>query len=278
MGGIQPPWVYSLMAMNALGYSLEHPVIANGLRGWERFTVDVSTADGPARWIEACQSPVWDTALAVIALGDAGLADTHPAIQRAGRWLLQQEVRRHGDWVVRRPGVAPGGWAFEFDNDTYPDIDDTGEILLALRRTAPSIDSGPARDRARAWLRGMQSRGGGWAAFDADNTRELTYRLPFCDFGAVIDPPSADVTAHVIEALAQDGLGDCAEVTDGVRWLLEHQEQDGSWFGRWGANYVYGTGAAVPALIAAGVSACDRPIRKAVNWLESHQNADGGLG
>ncbi|PRZ41087.1 squalene-hopene/tetraprenyl-beta-curcumene cyclase [Antricoccus suffuscus] len=277
-GGIQPPWVYSLMALHALGYPVDHPVIAKGLRGWEGFTVTEQTPSGPARWIEACQSPVWDTALAVVALGDAGIADDHPAIRRAGDWLLEEEVRQRGDWAVRRRDTPPGGWAFEFANDTYPDIDDTAEVVLALRRTASTGPNRSARARAHRWLLGMQSRGGGWAAFDADNTREIAYRLPFCDFGAVIDPPSADVTAHVIEALALEGFADSTEVSDGVRWLLKEQEPDGSWFGRWGANYVYGTGAVVPALVAAGVSVQDKPIRDAVRWLESHQNADGGWG
>ncbi len=277
-GGIQPPWVYSLMALHALGYRVDHPVIAKGLRGWEGFTVTEQTPSGPARWIEACQSPVWDTALAVVALGDAGLDADHPAIQRAGEWLLAEEIRRRGDWAVRRRDTPPGGWAFEFANDTYPDIDDTAEVLLALRHTPSSERHRSARARAHDWLLGMQSHGGGWAAFDADNTREIAYRLPFCDFGAVIDPPSADVTAHVIEALALEGYADSAEVTDGVRWLLRQQEPDGSWFGRWGANYVYGTGAAVPALVAAGVPIHGKPIRDAVCWLDAHQNRDGGWG
>jgi squalene-hopene/tetraprenyl-beta-curcumene cyclase len=183
---------------------------------------------------------------------------------------------------VRRPGLVPSGWAFEFDNDGYPDVDDTAEVLLALRRVALPAD--PARDAAAAatrgadWLKGMQSRDGGWAAFDADNTSTLVTRLPFCDFGEVIDPPSADVTAHTVEALCAEGLGSSTAVRRGVTWLLRAQEPDGSWFGRWGANYVYGTGAVVPALIAAGVLPGKPPIRRAVSWLIGHQNADGGWG
>ena len=185
-----------------------------------------------------------------------------------------------GDWQVRRPDLAPGGWSFEFDNDYYPDTDDTGEVILALRRVAlpDPATVRPAIDRAVRWLTGMQSRDGAWGAFDADNTRELVNKLPFCDFGAVIDPPSADVTAHIVEALAAEGLAASRPVRRGVVWLLRNQEPDGSWFGRWGANYIYGTGAAVPALIAAGVLPSKPPIRRAVAWLEAHQNPDGGWG
>lgn len=277
-GGIQPPWVYSLMALSALDYPLQHPVMVSGLRGWERFTVTEQTPDGPARWIEACQSPVWDTALATVALGDAGLDAEHPAMVAAGDWLARQEITARGDWAVGRPQVPAGGWAFEFDNDGYPDIDDTAEVVLALRRTAQTPATSVAATRGIDWLIGMQCRDGGWAAFDVDNTRELAYQLPFCDFGAVIDPPSADVTAHVVEMLAAEGLVDSTSVRRGVRWLLDAQETDGSWFGRWGANHVYGTGAVVPALVAAGVAPDDPVVRQATDWLARQQNADGGWG
>lgn len=280
-GGIQPPWVYSLIALHLLGYGLDHPVIKRGLAGLERYTITEDTPDGPVRRLEACQSPVWDTVLAVIALADAGLPPEHPALTRAADWLLGEEITGPGDWQVRRPGLAPGGWAFEFDNDIYPDIDDTAEAVLALRRarcTAGDAARTAAIRRGMRWIAGMQSRDGGWGAFDADNTSELPTRLPFCDFGAVIDPPSADVTAHVVEALAAEGLAGSRAVRRGVVWLLRAQERDGSWFGRWGANYVYGTGAVVPALIAAGVRPGKPAIRRAVGWLEEHQNPDGGWG
>jgi len=281
-GGIQPPWVYSLIALHLVGYGLDHPVIRRGLAGLDRFTIWEDTPAGRVRRLEACQSPVWDTVLAMIALADAGLPGDHPALVSAARWVLDEEIRGPGDWQVRRPGLAPAGWAFEFDNDIYPDVDDTAEVVLALRRvTLPGADAGRARaaaGRALAWLAGMQSRDGGWAAFDADNTRRLVTRLPFCDFGEVIDPPSADVTAHTVEALAAAGLADSRAVRRGVAWLLRAQERDGSWFGRWGANYVYGTGAVVPALIAAGVRPGKPPIRRAVGWLVAHQNPDGGWG
>ena len=272
-GGIQPPWVYSLIALNLVGHDIDHPVMRRGLEGLDRFTI----RDERGRRLEACQSPVWDTVLAMIALTDAGLPGDHPALAKAADWVLDEEIKGPGDWAVRRPHLPPGGWAFEFDNDGYPDIDDTAEAILALRR-APRPGTAAAVDRATRWMSGMVSRDGGFGAFDADNTRELINRLPFCDFGAVIDPPSADVTAHVVEALAQEGRGDCDIVRRAVGWLLKAQETDGSWFGRWGANHVYGTGAVLPALIAAGVRPEKPAIRRAVAWLEKRQNDDGGWG
>jgi squalene-hopene/tetraprenyl-beta-curcumene cyclase len=270
-GGIQPPWVYSLIALNLLGYELDHPIMAKGIKGLDRYTI----RDARGRRLEACQSPVWDTVLALVALGDADVPADHPAVQQATRWVLDEEIRGPGDWSVNRPGLEPGGWAFEFDNDGYPDVDDTAEAILALRRVVPGH---PAVDRAVRWTAGMVSRDGGFGAFDADNTRELCTKLPFCDFGAVIDPPSADVTAHVVEALSAAGHATSTVVKRAVVWLLKAQEEDGSWFGRWGANYVYGTGAVVPALVAAGVPASKPCIRRAVVWLERHQNSDGGWG
>jgi squalene-hopene/tetraprenyl-beta-curcumene cyclase len=275
-GGIQPPWVYSVMALHLLGYPLDHPVLKQGLEGLEGFTI----VEGDLRRFEACQSPVWDTALAMVALRDAGLPADHPALLRAAAWMLDEEVRVPGDWSVKRPKLAPGGWAFEFHNDNYPDIDDTAEVVLALDGLAhpePRALEG-AIDRALRWVWGMQCRDGGWAAFDVDNTQTLTHELPFCDFGEVIDPPSADVTAHVIEMMARCGHTDDPRLARGIEWLLRAQEPTGSWFGRWGANHLYGTGAAVPALIEAGLPREHPAIRRAVRWLESCQNHDGGWG
>jgi squalene-hopene/tetraprenyl-beta-curcumene cyclase len=284
-GGIQPPWVYSLLALHLLGYDWDHPVMAKGLAGLDGFVVREQHPDGVHRWLEACQSPVWDTCLAVTALLDAGVRPTDPTVTRATQWLLDEQISVPGDWSVRRPRLAPGGWAFEFANDIYPDIDDTAEVVIALRRVADHLPQRSDRraaqravDRGVAWVVGMQSRDGGWGAFDVDNTSTLPTRLPFCDFGEVIDPPSADVTAHVVEMLAAQGLADERPARRGVAWLLRHQERDGSWFGRWGANYVYGTGAVVPALVAAGLAPSARPIERAVRWLHEHQNDDGGWG
>jgi squalene-hopene/tetraprenyl-beta-curcumene cyclase len=280
-GGIQPPWVYSLIALTLLGYRLDHPVVRRGLAGLDRFIIHEQTAAGTVRRLEACQSPVWDTVLGMVALGDSGSAPDEPALVKAGDWVMREETPGPGDWQIRTPWTDVGGWAFEFDNDGYPDTDDTAEVILALRKRWPagvSEQADAAVARAVDWLLGMQSKDGGWGAFDADNDRQIVTKLPFCDFGAVIDPPSADVTAHIVEALAHEGMSDHPAVRRGVTWLLRAQEADGSWFGRWGANYVYGTGAAVPALIAAGVKPGKPCIRRAVAWLEEHQNADGGWG
>jgi squalene-hopene/tetraprenyl-beta-curcumene cyclase len=275
-GGIQPPWVYSLMALRLRGYALDHPVMRAGIEGIEGFVIH---EDGSRR-LEACQSPVWDTALAMIALADAGLAPDAAPLVRAADWLLEEEVRVGGDWVVRRPRLAPGGWAFEFENDHYPDIDDTAEVILALRRVRHPQ---PERvretiERALAWTVGMQSANGGWGAFDADNVRSLCREIPFCDFGEVIDDPSADVSAHVLEMLAGEGLGAVPAARRGLSYLLSEQEERGSWFGRWGVNHVYGTGAAVPALVDCGVAPDDPRLRAAAAWLEETQNEDGGWG
>jgi squalene-hopene/tetraprenyl-beta-curcumene cyclase len=274
-GGIQPPWVYSLIALHLRGYSLEHPVIRAGLAGLDGFTIE----DGTRR-LEACQSPVWDTALAVVALADAGAEPDDPALVRAADWLLAEQVEVEGDWSVRRPQLEPGGWSFEFANDNYPDVDDTTEVALALRRVAHPDRARVERalERAVRWVEGMQDESGGWGAFDVGNTSTLARELPFCDFGEVIDPPSADVSAHALEMLAVLGRPDGSHARRAASWLAAEQEPGGSWFGRWGVNHVYGTGAVVPALIAAGTPATDPSIRRAVRWLEEHQNDDGGWG
>lgn len=276
-GGIQPPAVYSLIALHLLGYELDHPVMRRGLESFDRFTVH--TEDG-MRWMEACQSPVWDTCLATIALVDAGVPADHPALVKAVDWMLAEQVEHQGDWAVQRPSLPSGGFAFEFHNANYPDIDDTAEVVLALNRVRHPEPEKVARavDRAVEWNLGMQSKNGAWGAFDVDNTSRFPNRLPFCDFGEVIDPPSADVTGHVVEMLAETGRADDPRTRRAVDWLLAEQEPDGSWFGRWGVNYVYGTGSVVPALTAAGVPRAHPAVRRAVRWLEQHQNADGGWG
>src|SRR5437773_1677822 len=209
---------------------------------------------------EACQSPVWDTGLAVLALRDSGLGPEHPALVRAADWLIDEEVRVKGDWSVRRPELAPGGWAFEFENDLYPDVDDAAVVCLALRELGIGED---AVQRGLDWIAGMQSRNGGWGAFDADNTSRWLYKIPFCDFGAVIDPPSEDVTAHALEALGQAGGYD-GTVARGLDCLLGEQQKDGSWWGRWGVNHLYGTAAVLPALEACGYPGNHSGIQRAV--------------
>jgi squalene-hopene/tetraprenyl-beta-curcumene cyclase len=277
-GGIQPPVVYSIIALHLLGYPLDHPALRAAFDGLDGFTIE----DERGRRIEACQSPVWDTALALIGLSDAGIGTDHPAVRAAADWLAGEEIRTPGDWAVRRPGLAPGGWAFEFANDHYPDIDDTAEVVMALRRAghspASATPAAAACRRAVEWVLGMRSGSGAWGAFDADNDSRLVAALPFCDFGEVTDPPSADVTAHVVEMLATEPNVPRVVIDRAVEWLWSEQEDDGSWFGRWGVNYVYGTGAVLPALAAAGIPTDDPRIRRAVAWLRAHQDPDGGWG
>src|SRR6266498_1483040 len=269
-GGIQPPWVWSLIMLAALGHGPEDETFARGLAGWERFMV----RDGDRLRPEACQSPIWDTALAVLALRAAGVPADDPRLQAAGDWLLREEVTVRGDWAVRRPNLAPGGWAFEFDNDLYPDVDDTAVVVLALRELG--IEDAAVR-RGLDWMVGMQSRSGGWGAFDVDNEALWLYKLPICDFGKVTDEPTADVTAHALEALGHESGYD-SSLDRGLEWLLAEQEHDGSWFGRWGVNHLYGTGAAVPALEACGVPPDHPAIGRALAWLDSVQQASGAFG
>jgi squalene-hopene/tetraprenyl-beta-curcumene cyclase len=275
-GGIQPPWVYSLIALKCLGYANDHPVMARGiaglLSGFALETEDEFT-------IQPCISPVWDTALAITGLREAGLPANHPSLLRAGRWLLQMEVQAGGDWCVKVQGQPPGGWPFEFANDKYPDTDDTAEVLIALRLLDLHGEDAPASQRALRWLRAMQSKNGGWGAFDCDNTRQFVTKIPFADFGATLDPPTEDVTAHIVECFALFGVGrsDNAQAA-ARRYLLTTQQSDGSWWGRWGSNYIYGLGAALPALAASGSDPRGPRFRRAVRWLEEHQNPDGGWG
>jgi squalene-hopene/tetraprenyl-beta-curcumene cyclase len=274
-GGIQPPWVYSLMALRSLGHPLDHPALKKGLEGMHGRWM-VRRPDGSAR-VQACLSPVWDTGLALLALLESGVEPSDRMVQRAARWLLAEEIRVPGDWCVRAGDVEPSGWAFEFENDLYPDVDDTAVVLLALQK-AGAVDA-PTRERALRWVLAMQSRNGGWAAFDKDNTSRLPALLPFSDFGEMIDPPSADVTAHVIEMLGAFGFDRSDPAMDrALRYLHGQQETEGSWFGRWGVNHIYGVGAALPALAAAGEAMDGLPVRRAVRWLNERQNADGGWG
>lgn len=269
-GGIQPPWVWGIVALQALGHGFEDDTFRRAVEGWQGFMVD----DGDRLRPEACQSPVWDTGLAVLALRACGLAPDHPALAKAGDYLLREEVGVAGDWAIRRPDLAPGGWAFEYENDVYPDVDDTAVVALALRELGIG---GEAIGRGVDWLVGMQSRDGGWGAFDVDNKAMWLYKIPFCDFGKVTDEPSADVTAHALETLGVLG-GHDAVARRGLDWLLAEQEDDGSWFGRWGVNHLYGTGAALPALEACGVPHDHPAMRRAVAWLDSVQQEQGGFG
>ncbi len=276
-GGIQPPWVYSLMALHELGYEPDHPVMKKGIEGFRSFSIE----EDDKLKVQACVSPLWDTCLTMIALLDAGVDPEHPALTTAGDWLVDEQILTGGDWQVKAKNVAPGGWAFEFHNSTYPDLDDSSEIVMALNRVKLSSteSKNQAIDRAVQWLLGMQSSNGGWAAFDKNNTKMLVAKIPFSDFGETIDPPSVDVTAHILEMLGQLGYRpDHPAVAKGLDYVLADQEDDGPWFGRWGVNYIYGTGAVLPALKALGLNMDVESVRRAVRWVIDHQNDDGGWG
>jgi squalene-hopene/tetraprenyl-beta-curcumene cyclase len=276
-GGIQPPWIYSIIALHTLGLPLDHPVMRKAIDGFDD-TFALHLDDGERLRIQACLSPIWDTCLAAVALEDAGGGGGDPAVRAACDWMLSKEVTRIGDWrFVPRRGRA-GGWSFEFENEWYPDTDDTAEVLIALRR-AGHPPSHPAIRRGVEWLLTMQSANGGWGAFDVDNDRHIMKQLPLCDFGEVIDPPTEDVSAHVVEALVECGVPRThPALRRGVAYLWRTQRPDGSWWGRWGVNHVYGTGAALPALAAAGEDMRSPAARRAVAFLAEHQNADGGWG
>jgi squalene-hopene/tetraprenyl-beta-curcumene cyclase len=271
-GGIQPPWVYSLLALNILGYPNDHPVVVRSLQGMEDFGVH----DQEGWRVQPCVSPVWDTGLAVIALLDAGVPKDHPAIRRATDWLLRNQLFAPGDWQVKTPDTPGGGWAFEFFNQGYPDTDDTAIVILALWKAGVGHD---AIRKAVRWLDGMRSANGAWGSFDVDNTRDLVTKIPFADFGETIDPPTEDVTAHIVEALGMLGYEAKHPILAGaLEYLVHMQEPDGAWWGRWGVNYIYGIGAVLPALRAVGWRASHPAIRRAVRWLEQHQLPSGGWG
>jgi squalene-hopene/tetraprenyl-beta-curcumene cyclase len=278
-GGIQPPWIYSLMALHVEGYSLSHPVMAKGLAALDSHW---SYERGGTLHIQASESPVWDTLLALLAMQDCDREFT-PQMKRALDWVLANEVRYYGDWSKKVKGVEPSGWAFERANLNYPDIDDTAVALIVLARLPRHMLDEPriraTIDRALAWTLAMQSSNGGWAAFDKDNDRPIITKIPFCDFGEALDPPSADVTAHVLEALGALGFDkQHPAVARGYQFLRSEQESDGSWFGRWGVNHIYGTAAVLPALAMIGEDMTQEYVRNAADWIVAHQNADGGWG
>jgi squalene-hopene/tetraprenyl-beta-curcumene cyclase len=232
--------------------------------------------------IQASESPVWDTLLTLLALQDCDRELT-PATLRALDWVLGNEVRYQGDWTKKVKGVEPSGWAFERANLNYPDIDDTAVALIVLARLPRHMLDEPrirtTIDRALAWTLAMQSSNGGWAAFDKDNDWSIITKIPFCDFGEALDPPSADVTAHVLEALGLLGFNrNHRAVERGYQFIRSEQEVDGSWFGRWGVNHIYGTAAVLPALAAIGEDMNQPYVRAAADWLVAHQNTDGGWG
>ncbi|HVU67768.1 MAG TPA: squalene--hopene cyclase [Ktedonobacteraceae bacterium] len=276
-GGIQPPWVYSLIALALSGMDLDHPVMRKGIEGHQVFALE--DQDG---WrFQACMSPVWDTAWALLALRRAGVKREHPAIQRAVRWLLREQIFSGGDWQVRCGPVPCGGWAFEFENDIYPDIDDTAVVVLSLLEDSADPAVQQAIAHAVQWILVTRSRPGNWGAFDKDNTRKVVYRLPFADFGALLDPPSEDVTAHALEMLAHVDVPHKKQIVHkALAYLRQTQQPDGSWYGRWGVNYIYGTWCVISALVALRGQgyAVQEMLNRGIQWLFEHQNQDGGWG
>jgi squalene-hopene/tetraprenyl-beta-curcumene cyclase len=276
LGAIYPPMMYAIMAYDVLGYAEDHPSRVESVRQFEKLMVN----DERGFFFQPCFSPVWDTAILAFAMGETGEAPA-PAMRDAANWLLSKEVRRKGDWSVKRPNTEPSGWYFEFANEFYPDIDDTAMVLLALKH-AWSDDREKQRaaiDRAVKWLLAMQSKDGGWAAFDVDNNWHMLSEVPFADHNAMLDPTCPDITGRVMEALIAHGVSkDHPAIRRGIEYLLRTQEADGSWYGRWGVNYVYGTFLALRGLRAAGVDEREACVLRAGEWLRSIQNADGGWG
>jgi squalene-hopene/tetraprenyl-beta-curcumene cyclase len=275
LGAIYPPMMYSIMALDALGYAPEDPLRAQALGQFNSLMVD----DGERFFFQPCFSPVWDTAIGAYALGQ--FDRKHPALRPAADWLLEREIRRKADWSVKRPNTEPSGWAFFYNNEHYPDIDDTAMAMLALSETSGSSSAAQkaCHKRGLEWLLAMQSSDGGWAAFDADNNWEFLNKVPFADHNAMLDPTCPDITGRVLEALAAHGVeSGHRAVRRGVDWLVRMQESDGSWYGRWGVAYIYGTCFALRGLAASGESDREAHILRAGEWLRSIQNADGGWG
>jgi len=276
-GGIQPAMLNSILALSAVGYPNEHPVLTKGLEALANFCIESSDE----LVLQSCISPVWDTALALKALSDADVPGDHPSLVKAAQWLLDREVRKPGDWKIKAPELEPGGWAFEFLNDWYPDVDDSGFVMIALKEIELNDDEAKeaAIKRGIDWCLGMQSKNGGWGAFDKDNTKYLLNKIPFADLEALIDPPTADLTGRMLELMGTFGYAkDHPAAARAIEFLKRSQEPDGPWWGRWGVNYLYGTWSVLCGLKAIGVDPNEPWIRKAVNWLKSRQNIDGGWG
>jgi squalene-hopene/tetraprenyl-beta-curcumene cyclase len=274
LGAIYPAMANAVMALRVLGYSDDDPNMAIARKSIELLMEE----RGEGVYYQPCVSPVWDTSLAAHALLETG-ADDDPRLKSALDWLAGKQILEHrGDWTVRRPDVRPGGWAFQYENPDYPDVDDTAVVAMAMHRQgdpkyAMNID------RACEWLAGMQSKSGGWGAFEPENEHFYLNSIPFADHGALLDPPTVDVTARCVGCLGQvDPVVYADEIEKGIGFIRRAQEADGSWFGRWGANYVYGTWSVLVALKGAGVDMSQDWIRRSVDWLKAQQMADGGWG
>jgi squalene-hopene/tetraprenyl-beta-curcumene cyclase len=274
LAAIFPAMLNSMIALRCIGYSPDHPTYRKAEADFRELFVD----DEQGFRIQPCFSPVWDTAITLVSLARSGISQYHPASHKAVRWLLAQEVRIAGDWAVSNPEPEPTGWCFEFNNPYCPDVDDTAMVLLALH-TAGYQDDPSLYDRVVRWLLSFQNRDGGWAAFDKDVQNPLLENVPFADHNAILDPSCCDVTARVLEILGDLGFRPAhPAIRRAARFLKEKQESDGSWYGRWGVNYIYGTSQVLRGLRAIGVD-MDKPwVRRGRDWLEAHQNEDGGWG
>ncbi len=276
LGAIYPSMQYAVMALDVLGYAPDHPLRAEAEKHFNYLMVD----DERGFYMQPCFSPVWDTAIAAFALAEAGQVPAD-ALRRSADWLISKEIRRKGDWSVKRPNAEPSGWAFEFNNGFYPDVDDTAMVLLALEKVCGSDEAlqRACVKRALDWLLVMQGKDGGWAAFDVDNNWSILSHVPFADHNAMLDPSCPDITGRVLEALIRSGISqDHPAVKRGVAYLLRVQESDGSWYGRWGVNYLYGTFLALRGLRAAGVDETEPFIQQAIEFVRAYQNHDGGWG
>ena len=276
LGAIYPAMMYTIMALDALDYAKDHPDRMEAIRHFESLLIESED-----RFIfQPCVSPIWDTAICAFAMGEAGVPSSDPRMARAADWLISKEVRRKGDWSVKRPDTEPSGWAFEFANEFYPDIDDTAMVLLALMHARGSNPEAQAACERRAinWLLAMQSSDGGWAAFDVDNNWAVLNEVPFADHNAMLDPTCPDITGRVLECLCRRGMRDHDAVRRGVGYLLAAQEKDGSWYGRWGVDYIYGSFLAMRGLTASGAPEARDAVGRAARWLRTIQNSDGGWG
>ncbi|MGE5300089.1 MAG: squalene--hopene cyclase [Acidobacteriota bacterium] len=275
-GGIQPAMVNSILALAARGHDVSDDAIRKGLEALERFTIE----RGDELLLQSCISPVWDTALTALALLQSGMEEEHPSIIEACKWLASRQISTKGDWSVKRPELEPGGWAFEFDNSWYPDVDDSAVVLMLLSRYAKSgFVSSPDIERGVRWVLGMQGRDGGWGAFDVDNNMKMLNQLPFGDLEAMIDPSTPDITGRVLELLGMLGYDmENETVRRAIEFLRETQEEDGTWWGRWGVNYIYGTSIVLSGLRSVGEDMGSVYVRKAVDWIKKSQRPDGGWG
>ena len=284
LGAIYPGILNSIVALRCLGYSTDDPQVIRALSEFEKLGIDepgIADHTEPTFRMQPCMSPVWDTALALFALGESGVLKNDPRMLKAADWILSKEVRTKGDWAVKVPNVAPGGWYFEFNNEFYPDVDDSAMVLLGLDKVANPREryQHEVSQRAIDWIFSMQCKCGGWASFDKDNTRMVFQNIPFADHNAMLDPPTVDITGRVLEMLAAYGVsGDNKRVKKAIKFILSEQEPDGSWFGRWGVNYIYGTMLVLRGLQAMGVDHHEPYVQQGAEWLRMVQNSDGGWG